>query len=48
LRKRRLADCGQQAESLHAGECGGVSTELGDAVEKNTSGQAHGNGSDRL
>ena len=48
LRERGLASGGHEAEGLHAGECGGISTELGHAVNKCTSGQAHGNGSDRF
>ena len=48
LRERGLANGGHEAEGLHAGECGGISTELGHAVNKCTSGQAHGNGSDRF
>ena len=48
LRERRLADGGHEAEGLHGRECGGVSADLCDALNKDTSGQAHTNGSDRL
>ena len=48
LRERRLTDGGHEAEGLHGCECGGVSADLCDALKKDTSGQAHTNGSDRL
>ena len=48
LRKRRLSDGWHEAEDMHGGECGGVSADLCDALEEDTSGQAHGHGSDRL
>ena len=48
LRKRGLTGGWHEAEGLHGCECGGVSANLGDALNKDTSGQAHTNGSDRL
>jgi hypothetical protein len=41
LRERGLADGGHEAEGLHGCECGGVPADLCDALDKDTSGQAH-------
>ncbi len=48
LGQRRLADGWHESEGSHRCECGGVSADLCDALNKDTSGQAHTNGSDRL
>jgi len=48
LRKRRLSDGGHEAEGLHGCKCSGVAADLGDALDEDTSGQAHCDGSDGL
>ncbi len=35
------SDCGDQAKGVHGGEGGGVAAELGDALDEDTSGEAH-------